>query len=483
MSGVVRFKLFLMMVLEFFIWGAWLPLIFGYLPSIGFSGASPPPWLAQILPDKIEFLFSEQSLILNAFPLAAIVGMFFSNQFADRNFAAERFLSFSHLVAGLAILGLAFVTEFCEAQGLMQYHFAAFFGLMFIHCLLYVPTISITNSIAFAQMKDAQREFGVIRMGGTIGWILAAWPFVFLMVDWAKVKAANPVGLVNWFQTALGTSLVGEPALAASRYSFMVAGAASLLLAAFSLTLPHTPPKKVAATETASSLAWLDAMKLLAHPYVFILWTVALIDSFVHNCYFSWTGRFLASAQVGVASNWVTPVMSIGQIAEILTMFILGAVLIRLGWKTTLIIGVLGHAARFAVYAFLPLTTIDPKYIQGGIIAIQVLHGICYAFFFATVYIFVDEHFPKHSRASAQGLFNFMILGLGALLAYAICPALYDFFITNGNTFTWKFVTLSGYEGLFRIPMYLALVAAGMLLLLFWPPRKSAAAVASSKSV
>ena len=141
----VRLKLFVMMVLQFFIWGAWLPLIFGYLPGLGFA-----PW--------------QQSMILNAFPVAAIVGMFFSNQFADRNFAAEKFLAFSHLVGGLAILGCGFVTDF-----------ASFFVLMLVHCLLYVPTISITNSIAFANMKDAQNEFGIVRMGGTVGWILAAW--------------------------------------------------------------------------------------------------------------------------------------------------------------------------------------------------------------------------------------------------------------------------------------------------------------------
>ena len=153
-----------MMVLEFFIWGAWLPLIFGYLPSLGFTPA-------------------QQSWILNAFPIASIIGMFFSNQFADRNFAAEKFLAFSHLVGGLAMLGLAFTKAFWP-----------FFGLMFIHCLLYVPTISITNSIAFANMKDAQKEFGIVRMGGTIGWILAAWPFTFILVDWDKVKAAKKAG-------------------------------------------------------------------------------------------------------------------------------------------------------------------------------------------------------------------------------------------------------------------------------------------------
>src|SRR5207247_1327199 len=161
MNNAIRFKLFLMMFLEFFICGAWLPLIFGYLPSLGFTPG-------------------EQSWILNAFPIAAIVGMFFSNQFADRHFAAERFLAVSHLIAGLAMLSLAWTRSFWP-----------FFGLMLIHCLLYVPTISIANSIAFANIKDAQKEFGLIRVGGTIGWILAAWPFTFILVDWDKVHSAN----------------------------------------------------------------------------------------------------------------------------------------------------------------------------------------------------------------------------------------------------------------------------------------------------
>src|SRR4029079_7869714 len=179
MNQAIRLKLILMMVLEFFIWGAWFPLIFGYLPSLGFSAA-------------------EQSWILNAFPIAAIVGMFFSNQFADRNFAAEKFLSVSHLIGGLAMLSLAWTRSFWP-----------FFGAMLVHCLLYVPTISITNSIAFAHMKDPQKEFGIVRMGGTIGWILAAWPFTFILVDWAKVNATAPEGFVGWLGTVLGSGLTG----------------------------------------------------------------------------------------------------------------------------------------------------------------------------------------------------------------------------------------------------------------------------------
>jgi len=431
MNKSPRFKLFLMMVLQFFIWGAWLPLIFGYLPSLGFTPG-------------------EQAWILNAFPIAAIVGMFFSNQFADRNFAAEKFLAFSHLVGGLAMIGLAFTKQFWP-----------FFGLMLLHCLLYVPTISITNSIAFANMKDAQKEFGIVRMGGTIGWILAAWPFVFILVDYDKVHAANPQGFSAWLGAVLANPLTGDAAKAGARSTYIVAGIASLVLAGFSFLLPHTPPKKKTAG-AGESLAWLEAMKLLKHPFVLVLWLVTMVDSFVHNCYFNWTGSFLGAAKeaggVGIPGNWIMPVMSVGQIAEILTMFILGATLKKLGWRTTMIVGILGHAARFAVYSFLP----EHKEL---IILVQVLHGICYAFFFATVYIFVDAYFPKDARASAQGLFNVMILGVGALLANSICPWLLQEKFTDAATKAVNF------KGLFLVPMFAASAAAVALALFFRPPK------------
>ena len=426
MNQAIRLKLFLMMVLQFFIWGAWLPLIFGYLPSLGFTPG-------------------QQAWILNAFPIAAIVGMFFSNQFADRNFAAEKFLAFSHLIGGLAMLGLAFTREFWP-----------FFSLMLVHCLFYVPTISITNSIAFANMKDAQKEFGIVRMGGTIGWILAAWPFTFILVDWAKVDAAKPDGLVAWIGTVLANGLSGQPLQDATKWTYIVAGVASLALAAFSLVLPHTPPNKAAHSE--DKLAWVEAGRLLAHPFVLVLWLVTFVDAFVHNCYFNWTGTFLGSSTVGIPCNWIMPVMSIGQVAEILTMFILGATLKRLGWRTTMVIGILGHAARFAVYAFLPQH-------KELIILVQVLHGICYAFFFATVYIFVDEFFPKDARASAQGLFNVMILGVGSLVANSVCPYLIQTVFTHDK--------VTDFQSLFLVPLAAASLAALALALFFHPPLKS----------
>lgn len=428
MNSSIRLRLFAMMVLEFIIWGAWLPLIYGYLPSLGFSVA-------------------QQSWILNAFPIAAIVGMFFSNQFADRNFAAERFLAFSHLVGGVAIFTLAFTRTFWP-----------FFGLMILHCLLYVPTLSICNSIAFAHMKDAQKEFGLVRMGGTIGWILAAWPFTFILVDWDQVHTARPEGLVAWLGTVLGSGLTGPALQAATRWTYIVAGLASLVLAAYSLTLPHTPPKKADEAGT-EKLAWLEAMRLLQKPFVLVLWVITFVDSFLLYAYFNWTGSFLGTAQSaggpGIPGNWIMPVMSIGQVMEILTMLILGVTLKKLGWRVTMILGILGHTARFAIYAFFPQS-------PALIVLVQLVHGVCYAFFFATVYIFVDTYFPKDSRASAQGLFNMMIFGLGNIAANFVCPWLKQEVFTRGE--------VTDFRALFLVPTVISLLAAAALALLFRPP-------------
>jgi hypothetical protein len=341
--------------------------------------------------------------------------------------------------------------------------FAPFFGLMLVHCLFYVPTISITNSVAFASMKDAEKEFGIVRMGGTVGWILAAWPFTFVFVDWAKVNSLNVHG-IEWLKTVLGTPLTGQAMIDATKWTYIVAGVASLALAAFSLTLPHTPPKK-AEGGAVQKFAWLEAMSLLKHPFVLILWVVTFVDSFVHNCYFNWTGRFLGSEQVGIPGNWIMPVMSAGQVSEILTMGVLGVVLKKLGWRTTMVVGILGHALRFGVYAFFPNHA-------WMIVTIQVVHGICYAFFFATVYIFVDAYFPKDVRNSAQGLFNVMILGIGALVAGSICPSLIARFTTENAAK----VSVTDFRSLFLVPCGIAFVAAVVLALFFRPPPKTEAA-------
>ncbi len=560
-SGL-KFKLCLMMFLQIFIWGAWFELGFDYIPSLKFAG-----W--------------QNALIFGAFNIGALVALFFSTQFADRKFAAEKFLGVSHVIGGLAILGLFFlqvpvgtnpgevssarivargptltqgvgelpdgrrvlienVTEaddkdkpdwsdaekaelqkYVEAKpedraklaenigkatkfwaafdhDLKQYDSATdverkeknlkdprfnvtfvvsehkkdeqnrdwvvgdaktplapfwlFFGLMLLHCVFYVPTVSITNSIAFANLKDPAREFGPVRVWGTIGWIVASWPFIFILVNWDAVATKQTSGPIDWLGTALGTSKEGLEASTAQRYIFLVAGLASFVLAAISPMLPHTPPKPAATGEDA--LATLKAAKLLKHPFIAILFLVTFIDAAVHQSFFYWTASFLKT-DVGIPANWVPPVMKIGQIAEILTMMILGYVLKSLGWRTTMIFGVLGHGARFAVFAFYP----EPW----AAVTVNVLHGICYAFFFATVYIFVDEFFPKDVRSSAQGLFNVLILGIGPFVANVICGQL---------GVIYKVGDKLNYTAIFQYSMGAALAGAIILALFFHPPKE-----------
>jgi nucleoside transporter len=431
MNRSVRTRLAVMMFLEFFIWGAWFELFFGYLTDLGYSGL-------------------EQSLALATFNVAALVAMFFSTQFADRNFAAEKFLAFSHLVGGLAILAVGLLPlDWLRA-------FWPFFVLMLVHCLFFVPTISIVNSIAFAHLKDAQRDFPLVRLGGTFGWIVAAWPFIFILVDWSRVPARDTLPLFDWLARALATGKTGLARTEAVSWTFLVAGIASLVLAAYSLLLPHTPPKPAA--EAGERFAWLGAVKLLRQPFLLVLFVVTFIDACVLGCYFVWTDRFLRS--IGVESNWVMPAMKISQIAEIPAMAFLGYVLTRLGWRTTMAVGILGHTLRFGIFALAP----DPLWLP---IAVNVVHGTCYAFFFATVYIFVDEYFPKDARSSAQGLFNFLILGAGPLVGTFLWPWLGEVFSTGQGA-----SQVVHYDQLFLVPAAAALAAAALLLAFFWPPRK-----------
>lgn len=431
-------RLSVMMFLEFFIWGAWLP------PSFGYFGAG-----------ALGFDEWQQFGLNIAFPVSAIIAMFFGNQFVDRNFAAEKFLAFSHFVGGLAMLGFGYLawTAFQGADSKVPDYFL-FFACMAVHCLFYVPTISVTNAIAFANIQDAQKDFGKVRLWGTIGWIAASWPFIFILADWAKIPSMDQAGgFVNWLGAALGTSLSGQALNQGKAWAFLAAGIASILLAVFSLTLPHTPPKP--AQDGEKALAWLEAMKLLRYPFLFVLFVVTYIDATVHDGFFYFAFTYLG--KVGVPSNWIQPAMSVGQIAEIATMAFLGVVLKQLGWRTTMIFGILGHTVRFAVFAFVP----DPI----AAVAVNVLHGICYAFFFATLYILVDEVFPKDARTSAQGLFNFLILGLGPITSRYLWPALEKANTVDG---------VVQYNPLLLYPSGAALFAAVLLLLFFHPPKSAA---------
>lgn len=392
-------RLAVMMFLEYFIWGSWLPLLALYLADVlQFSGG------------QIGWIFATQAI-------ACLVGLFAGGQAADRWISTEKLLAICHLVGGTAMFALAW-----------QDTFWPFFAIMLVHQLAYIPTMSLTNAIAFHHVADARRDFGGIRLWGTVGWIAASWPFVFLLAGKSGAELHGALGSI-----------------------FVVAGLASYVLAAFSLKLPATPPS----TDSAARFAPFEAIRLLAAPAMLVLFIVTFVDALIHQAYFQWTSPFLERA--GLPANWIMPAMSIGQIAEIATMAMLGLVLTRLGWRTTMAVGIAAHAARFFVYAIG-----DPLWLM---VSINVVHGMCYAFFFAAVYIFVDEHFPKHTRASAQGLFNLLILGLGPFFGSLLWGDLADRFRTAAGDID--------FERLFLVPAWLGVAAAVLLLIAFHPPKQA----------
>jgi nucleoside transporter len=400
-------RLAAMMFLEYVIWGTWLPLLALYLSDVlQFSGV------------EIGWIFATQAI-------ACVVGLFVGGQAADRLMSTEKVLAVCHGIGGVAMFALASQTSFWP-----------FFSLMLLYQLAFIPTLSLTNAILFRHVSDARSEFGTIRMWGTIGWIAASWPFVFILAGKTGTELHGALGSI-----------------------FVVAGLASFALAAFSLTLPATPPAKDAPSRNAP----FEAIRLLAVPSLLVLFIVTFMDALVHQAYFQWTSPFLQHA--GLAANWIMPAMSIGQIAEIATMAVLGVVLRTLGWRTTMAVGIAAHAARFFVYAIG-----DPLWLM---IAINVVHGMCYAFFFAAVYIFVDEQFPRDSRASAQGLFNLLILGLGPFAGSLLWGELADRFRTPTG--------VVDFERLFLVPAWLGVAATVLLLVAFHPRQvRTAAAVESA---
>ncbi|WP_422924556.1 MFS transporter [Singulisphaera sp. PoT] len=438
-----RSKFCLMFFLEYFIKGAWFPLLGLYMGS-----------------RYLNFSSIQQAWIFNSFAIASVTGMFLGGQLADRLVSQERLLAFSHLVGALTMLGLAQVKTFWP-----------FFGLILVHCLFYVPSLSIANAIAFAHAKDPRKDFGLLRLWGSVGWVTAAWPLVFIPIDWARVPSmAEAGGFFAWLGKALSTPKTGAPMEAALTGTYYVSAIASLILAAFCLRLPHTPP----ASRQGKPFAPFEAIKLLAKPSILVLFIATFFDSLIHNAYYFWTSRFLQS--IGLPENWIAPAMSIGQTMEVIAMAMLGSIIKRLGWRKTLIFGVLSQSIRFGVYAMGDRDLLWP------VILVNVVHGFAYACFFATLFIYVDEHFPKDIRTSAQSLFNLMILGIAQFASGFLWSWVGDLFGTTA-TVGGRVVKVIDYHRLFLVPFGISLFTAILLAIFFHPPKDKLATSSTTEEL
>lgn len=386
MNWTMRGRLGLMMFLEYFIWGAWY---------VTFT-----TWLSQTL----NFSGTEAGVAAGATAIGAMVSPFFVGLVADRFFATQRLLAVLHGFGGVVL--------FLAAR---QSHFTGLYSLVLVYCLCYMPTMALTNSLAFRQMRDPQTEFGPIRVLGTAGWIVA--------------------GLT-----------IGGLRIEATAIPMQIAAGCSIVMGIYCLTLPNTPPLKVASELTLASVFPVDAVKLLAERSMAVFAIASFLICIPLQFYYAFTNPFLN--EIGVTN--AAGKMSAGQMSELLCMLLIPWFFRRLGVKYMLVAGMSAWVLRYLCFAYG-----NPNSGMWMLWAGIVLHGICYDFFFVTGQIYIDRKANKALRAAAQGLITFLTYGVGMFVGSWISGAVVQHYSTSATQHNWPAIWLVPAAG------------AGVILVLF----------------
>jgi len=371
MSGI-RTRLSVMMFLEFFIWGAWYTTIGVFMQNQGMNTLTHWPFTVN--------------------PIAAIVAPFFVGLVADRYFATERVFGLLHLVGGVLLLIAPRLTG----------NPTAFILSLLLYNLCYMPTLGLSSSLGFHHIADQEKDFPKIRVWGTIGWIIAGLFISFGLKSF--VSGVQPE------QTSL---------------PLMSAGIASLVLAAFSFTLPHTPPPARGQTVSARSIIGLDAFKQLGSPSFYVFIASALLICIPLAAYYNFTQLFLEAAKV----KNIAATQTLGQMSEMLFMLAMPVLFARWGVKKMLIAGMAAWVLRYALFA-----TAAPGAVYWLIALGILLHGICYDFFFVTGQIYVDKKSTPGIRGQAQGFFVFVTYGVGMLIGAQVAGNVYNRFLAGAPT-------------------------------------------------
>jgi len=400
-----------MMFLQYALWGAWLPVTARFLS-------------APIAEGGLGFTGPQIGMILGlAGSIGAIAAPFIAGQLADRYFSTEKFLAVLMLVGGV----LKWYTS-------MQTTYSAWLILSIAYSIVYMPTIALTNSITFYHIDDQENDFPRIRVWGTIGWIAASWAFPMI---WLQTNLS-----IQWmppFFVGLEVPDVTSRLADALKFS----GIISIFFAAYCFMLPHTPPK----VDAVEKLAFKKAFQLFNKPSFKILVIASLAISIVHQIYFIQAGPFLS--HIGLKDSQIGPAMTIGQFAEIITMIFLGYFLKNLGFRKVITIGTVAYFARYAVFG----TESLPVWL---IVVSQALHGICFAFFFAAAFMYVDRITDKDIRHSAQTVFGIIILGGGPVIGGWLSGFLQEYYTANGVfNFSNFWYTIAGLSILTTLFFYL----------------------------
>lgn len=374
-----------MMFLHYFVLGSFVPILSLYLK------------------DYLDFT-GKQIGVIQAMPsIAALISPFLIACIADRFISAKSLFSLCHFTAAI-LIGLLW----------LQNRWISFLLIYLAYVLVLAPAVPLTNAITFHHRRDAGQKFGYTRVWGTIGWAAAAWVFGFL---WLGGK---------------------NSAVAAQRLpdALILSSIASVILGVYSLTLPSLTRKKRSTMPRFSQIIPYKSLRLFGKPQVLLLAGASMGITAVDKMYYLGAAPYLR--HLGYSDTLLMPIMSLGQVSEIISMILLAAVIAKLGVKATLLIGIAAEIARFAVFA------------AGGSLACVMMammaHGIAFAMFFITAFMAIDNLSDQDSRTALHQLFAILTAGVGGLLANLLGGACLDLFVIQPKNFP-------DYRSFWLIPM------------------------------
>ncbi len=382
MKSTTRIQLSIMMFLEFFIWGGWFVTLGTFLgTNLQADGA------------KIGDVFSTQSW-------GAIIAPFIIGLIADRYFNAEKILGVLHIL-GAGLMYMMYSSE----------NVTVFYPYALGYMILYMPTLALVNSVSFNQMKDPEKEFSIIRVFGTLGWIVAGLLISYLF-HWDSQE-----------NTAKGLL----------KNTFLLSGAAALVLGLYSFTLPKTPPAKSTGEKVSlGQILGLDALKLLKDKNFLIFFIASILICIPLAFYYQNANSFLSN--VGMSNP--TGKMTIGQASEVLFLLALPVFFSKFGFKKTILVGMLAWALRYVLFAFGNAGDLSFMLILG-----IALHGICYDFFFVSGQIYTNSKAGEKYKSAAQGLITLATYGVGMLIGFKVAGLITDSYKT-ADGFDYKMIWL-----------------------------------------
>lgn len=379
---MITLRLSLMMFLQFFIWGGWFVTLGTYLSNT-----------LQANGGQIGMAFSTQSW-------GAIIAPFIIGLIADRFFNAEKILGILHIV-GAVLMFFMYQAD----------SFSSFYPFVLAYMIAYMPTLALVNSVSFGQMDDPSKQFGKVRVWGTVGWIVAGLMISYAF-SWDSAQSIADGMLKN---------------------TFLLCCIASLALGIFSFTLPNTPPQAIGQKVTLRDILGLDALALLKDKNFFVFFLSSVLICIPLAFYYQNANPFLT--EIGVEN--ATGKMTLGQVSEVLFMLALPIFLNRFGIKATLVIGMAAWVIRYALFAF--------GNADEGLFMLIVgiaLHGICYDFFFVSGQIYTNAKAGENIKSAAQGLITLATYGVGMLVGFAVAGAITDTYTLNGGSHSWQQVWL-----------------------------------------